>query len=207
MATTATIRSLAAALAGALREAYPSGGNGDGNFSSGQPLRDAFGSFGREAAAAGISLEETMAAATDALQDLFERVGGHTSDPATMLAVGIALAAASRAYTQDERIAKTSQDHEPAIPTQVARLAALHRVNRAATANLELGEMLDTTVRVVAETTGSDACAVFLHDVATDTLALRAAVGLNVASVGLMTLRPGIGITGRASGAAMIRRS
>src|SRR5688572_21520321 len=107
MATTATIRSLAAALSGALREAYPNGGNGDGNFSSGQSLRETFGNFGREAAAAGISLEETMAAATDALQELFERVGGHTSDPATMLAVGIALAAAARAYGQGERVAKT----------------------------------------------------------------------------------------------------
>jgi two-component sensor histidine kinase/putative methionine-R-sulfoxide reductase with GAF domain len=140
-----------------------------------------------------------MAAATDALQELFERVGGHTNDPTTMLAAGIALAAAARAYEQGERIAKTRSADEPAIPTQVARLAALHRVNRAATANLELGEMLDTTVRVVAETTGSDACAVFLYDPATDSLALRAAVGLNVASVGAMTIRPGTGITGRAA--------
>lgn len=198
MATTATIRSLAAALSSALREAYPTNGAGDGPISSGQPLREAFDDFGRGAAAAGISLEEAMAAAIDALQELFERAGGHTNDPATMLAAGIALAAASRAYQQGERVART-RALEPAIPTQVARLAALHRVNRAATANLELAEMLDTTVRVVAETTGSDACAVFLYDTGTDSLALRAAVGLNVASVGVMTIRPGIGITGRAA--------
>jgi two-component system, sensor histidine kinase PdtaS len=199
MATTATIRSLAAELSSALREAYPSGANGDGVFSSAHPLREAFAAFGREAANGGISLEETMAAAADALQELFERVGGHTSDSATMLAAGIALAAASRAYQQGERIVKSRASDELAMPTQVARLAALHRVNRAATANLELSEMLDTTVRVVAETTGSDACAVFLFDAATESLALRAAVGLNAASVGVITIRPGVGITGRAA--------
>ena len=199
MATSASIRSLAAELSTALREAYPAGGNGDGSFSSGQSLREAFAAFGRQAAAAGSSLEETMAAATDALQELFERVGGHTSDPSTMLAAGIALAAASRAHQLGERVAEARAGNEPAMPTQVARLAALHRVNRAATANLELSEMLDTTVRVVAETTGSDACAVFLFDVATDSLALRAAVGLNAASVGVITIRPGVGITGRAA--------
>jgi GAF domain-containing protein len=59
--------------------------------------------------------------------------------------------------------------------------------------------MLETTVRVVAEVTRSDACAVFLYDPATDSLALRAAVGLNPASVGALTIRPGSGITGRAA--------
>ena len=102
MATTATIRSLAAELSSALREAYPSGANGDGPFSSAHPLREAFAAFGREAANVGISLEETMAAAADALQELFERVGGHTSDSATMLAAGIALAASSRSYQDGE---------------------------------------------------------------------------------------------------------
>jgi GAF domain-containing protein len=78
-------------------------------------------------------------------------------------------------------------------------LAALHRINRAATANLELTEMLETSVRVLAETTGADACAVLLYDEASDSLALRAALGLNAALVGAVTIRPGIGITGVAA--------
>ncbi len=196
MTTGVSIRTLAAELSRELRLAY--GGGDKTHLVSGQPLRDAFGTFGHDAAVAGISLEDAMAAATDALQELFERVGGHTADPATMVAAGIALAALARAYEHGEHAA-AAQAAEPALPTQIARLAALHRVNRAATANLELSEMLETVVRVVAETTGSDGCAVFLYDPATETLALRAAVGLNAASIGLTTIRLGSGITGRAA--------
>ena len=196
MTTGVSIRTLAVELSRELRLAYR--GGDQTHLVSGQPLRDAFGAFGHDAAVAVISLEDAMAAATDALQELFERVGGHTSDPATMVAAGIALAALARAYESGEHDA-VAQAAEPALPTQVARLAALHRVNRAATANLELSEMLETVVRVVAETTGSDASAVFLYDPATETLALRAAVGLSAASIGVTTIRLGSGITGRAA--------
>ncbi|MGH2559574.1 MAG: GAF domain-containing protein, partial [Thermomicrobiales bacterium] len=164
-----------------------------------QPLRRAFDEFGRTAAAAGVPLEEAMAGGVVALQDLFERVGGHTADPTTMIAAGIALAALARTYSDAPRTDQAVQIGEDQLPTQLARLSALHRINRAATANLKLSEMLETVVRVVAETTNSDACAVLLYDSATDSLALRAAVGLNAASIGALTLRPGMGITGQAA--------
>jgi two-component sensor histidine kinase/putative methionine-R-sulfoxide reductase with GAF domain len=167
---------------------------------SSEPLRDACERYGADAARSGISLEEALAGAVGALQTLFDRFGGHASDPATVIAAGIALAAVSRSY-QSALDEDRGAEPNPAdtLPTQVARLHALHRINRTATANLKLSEMLETTVRVVAEATRSDACAVFLYDPATDSLALRAAVGLNPASVGAMTIRPGSGITGRAA--------
>jgi two-component sensor histidine kinase/putative methionine-R-sulfoxide reductase with GAF domain len=162
-----------------------------------EPLRDACERYGREAANRGILLEEALAGAIGALQGLFDRVGGHSSDPATIIAAGIGLAAVARAYQAMGEVGNS--DHLDGLPTQEARLRALHRINRTATATLKLSEMLETTVRVVAETTRSDACALFLYDPATDSLALRAAVGLNPASVGALTFRPGSGITGRAA--------
>jgi two-component sensor histidine kinase/putative methionine-R-sulfoxide reductase with GAF domain len=133
------------------------------------------------------------------LQGLFDRIGGHASDSATILAAGIGLAAVSRSY---QSLGSDKAARSEALPTQIERLDALHRINRTATANLKLSQMLETTVRVVAETTRSDACAVFLYDPATDSLALRAAVGLNPASVGALTIRPGSGITGKAAAEA-----
>ena len=179
-----------------LKLAYPS--EGGAVTSTGEPMRTAFATFGRRTALAGISLEDTLAASTDALQELFERVGGEASDSGTMTAAGIALAAVSRAHVEGQRPSATTSV-DPPVPAQLSRLAALHHVNRAVTAHLELTDMLEATVRVVAEATSSDACALFLYDDATDSLALRAAVGLNAASVGAVTIRPGTGITGRAA--------
>ncbi|MBW3548091.1 MAG: SDR family NAD(P)-dependent oxidoreductase [Actinobacteria bacterium] len=78
-------------------------------------------------------------------------------------------------------------------------LAALHRINRSATADLNLSDRLKTAVRVLADTTGADACSIMLYDETPDTLALRAAVGLNPAAVGVLTLHPGMTITGCAA--------
>jgi two-component sensor histidine kinase/putative methionine-R-sulfoxide reductase with GAF domain len=194
--TTGSIYHLAAKLAADLRAAY--GANGSATLAGTQPLRDAFGAFGREAGRAHLPLEDAMAAAVDALQALFDRAGGDAGDPSTMLAAGIALAALSRAYHVAEQAGEVAEAGALAT-APLPWLAALHRIHRAATTNLELTDMLETSVRVVAETTGSDACAVFLYDEATDSLALRAAVGLNAAAVGAVTLRPGVGITGVAA--------
>jgi two-component system, sensor histidine kinase PdtaS len=165
----------------------------------GEELVEAFAAFGMATATAGITLEDAMSACTGVLQALFERFGGTGSDPSTFRAAGIALAAAARSHEStwhDEPERRARKTHPP---TQMARLAALHQINRAATANLQLSEMLNTTAKVVAETTGSDACSVFLYDEATGLLSLRAAVGLSPASVGTVTLRVGNGITGRAA--------
>ena len=196
MPTASSLRTLAEGLAAALKESYPSG-NGR-RLRGSQPLRHAFAAFGQEAAQGGVPLEDAMAAAAEALQELYERLGGSLGDPATMLSAGIALAAVAHAYHGAGRDGASSAREAPP-PSQVARLAALHRINQAVTTNLGLPEVLETTVRVVAETTGSDACAIFLHDAATGSLALRAAVGLNPSAIGAVTLRPGFGITGLAA--------
>ncbi len=163
-----------------------------------QPLRDACERFGAAVAAAHIPLEDAMAAAIEILQAFFDRLGGQASDPATTIAAGIALAAVAHGY-HTGATTQSRQESLDGVPTQEARLRALYRINRAATANLDLSEMLDTVVRVVAETTQSDACAVFLYDPVTDSLALRAATGLNPSSIGALVIRPGNGITGRAA--------
>jgi two-component system, sensor histidine kinase PdtaS len=206
MATGVSIQTLASQLSEHLREAY----EGVSSHTLGtQPMRVAFGSFGRAAALAGVPLEDAMSGGVDALQSLFERVGGNSADPATMIAAGIALAALARSYEDAHRssaLNHTLPDDDLVMPTQLNRLSALHRINRAATANLKLSEMLETVTRVVAETTNSDACAVFLYDSATDSLALRAAVGLNAATINAVSFRPGTGITGMsaAEGRAII---
>ncbi|MDQ3655483.1 MAG: GAF domain-containing protein, partial [Chloroflexota bacterium] len=196
-----TLQALAETLRDDIEAAYASSGAG---IAGGQPLRLAFATFGRAAAADDISLEDTMSASIDTLQAFLERYGGYGSDPGTVMAAGIALAAAASEHAAGEHRGDGSGPKEPRLPSQIARLTALHRINRAATANLQLSEMLHTVVDTVAETTASDACAVFLYDDATHLLALRAAVGLSPSAVGAITLRLGTGITGRAAEAGTL---
>jgi two-component sensor histidine kinase/putative methionine-R-sulfoxide reductase with GAF domain len=198
MPSNVSLQSLAERLEAEVYSAYSP--MSSGSLSGGQPLVDAFSEFGRRAASAGISLEDVMAAGVDTLQMLFDRLGGSASDAGTMRAAGVALSAAARSHIQgksgSERAAPSTSRE---LPTQVARLAALHKINRAATANLKLSETLQTIVTVVADTTRSDACNVFLYDDTTGLLVLRAAVGLNPASINAVTIRVGSGITGRAA--------
>ena len=85
------------------------------------------------------------------------------------------------------------------LSRQLARLAAIHRINRAATASLNLEEMLQTVVTAVAEAAGTDTCAVYLYSPEEDILTLRATVGLNQSAVGETRMRLGMGITGQAA--------
>ena len=148
----------------------------------GDPLRELFDQFGRDAAGATISLEDAMAAGVEVLQGLFDGAGGGVDDPSTTLAAGIALAALARGHHEASEHANAGEPVLAEAPTPW--LAALHHINRAATANLELASGLESSVRVVTQTTGADACALFLYDEASDLLTLRAAVGLNPAAVG-----------------------
>jgi two-component sensor histidine kinase len=170
-------------------------GDADGGVTT-KLMRDAYTRFGIEAGRAVLPLEDTMATAAESLQQFFEERDASVTDASTMLAAGIALAATSRAY--HGAAAETTGEHA-AGAAPLPWLAALHHINQAASANLELTARLETTVRVVAETTGADACSVALYDEATDSLALLAAVGLNPASVGAVMVRPGVGITGLAA--------
>lgn len=162
---------------------------------SAEALRDRFATFGIDACLSGVRLEEAMSAAIAALQELFDRTGGHGGDPATALAAGTALAALATTFHETEE-AKSEQD---AGVAPLPWLAALHRINRSATADLNLSDRLATAVRVLADTTSADACGIMLYDETTDTLALRAAVGLNPVAVGALTLHPGASITGTAA--------
>jgi two-component sensor histidine kinase/putative methionine-R-sulfoxide reductase with GAF domain len=85
------------------------------------------------------------------------------------------------------------------LSRQLARLAAIHRINRVATASLNLEEVLQTVVTVVAEAAGMDTCAVYLYTPEENVLTLRATVGLNQAAVGETRMRLGAGITGQAA--------
>ena len=155
----------------------------------------------RPSSARGRSLRRTsrggdVGGAIAALQDFFDRAGGQGGDPATALAAGTALAALAASFHEAERSANpTANVGDAPLPW----LAALHRINRSATADLNLSDRLKTAVRVLADTTGADACGIMLYDETTDTLALRAAVGLNPAAVGVLTLHPGMTITGCAA--------
>jgi two-component sensor histidine kinase len=188
------IHELADRLVAGLRADYPSGtcmGT-----SNAHAMRERFAEFGAEACLAGVRLEEAMSSAVAALQDLFDRTGGQGGDPATALAAGTALAALSTAYhdTESAREGDTVGADAP-LPW----LAALRRISHSATADLNLPDRLEKVVRVLADTTGADACAILLYDETTDTLALRAAVGLNPGAVGVLTFHSGVSITGCAA--------
>lgn len=189
------IHDLARKLISCLRADYPNGTCMEN--SSAQALRARFAEFGADASSSGLRLEEAMSAAVAALQDLFDRTGGQGGDPATALAAGTALAALADAFHK----AEASRDNIDAggADAPLPWLAALHRINRSATADLNLSDRLETAVRVLADTTGADACGILLYDEATDMLALRAAVGLNPAAVGTLTIHPGTSITGLAA--------
>lgn len=189
------INDLTEQLIGNLRADYP-GYAADGSAGA-HRLRERFAAFGAEACRAGARLEEAMSAAVTALQDLFDRTGGHGSDPATALAAGAALAALGTSYHETETETLGGDTAGPDAPLHW--LAALHRINRSATADLNLSDRLETAVRVLADTTGADACGIMLYDESTDVLALRAAVGLNPVAVGALTIHPGNGITGCAA--------
>lgn len=85
------------------------------------------------------------------------------------------------------------------LPGQLSKLAALHRINRAATASLDLDEMLATVVGLVAEAAGADSCTVYLYSPEEDKLTVRATAGLNPEAVGRVSVPLGVGITGEAA--------
>ncbi len=98
-----------------------------------------------------------------------------------------------------------SEDDEPnatrrrPFANSVTRLAALRRINQAATASLDLHAMLKTVVAVVRETMSCDSCSIFLLDEANSILVLSASVGLNPQATGRVYLPLGSGITGQAA--------
>lgn len=171
-----------------------------GPIGGGESMIRAFERFGVATRNAGITLSDALAAASESLERLAERFGRLGSEEDRFHSLGISLAAVA---SSREKVEAAHED-APAPPsrfpeTQHARLEALHAINRAATSNLQLSEMLDTVVKVVRATTNSDASAVFLYADSTGLLSLEATEGLNDAAVGNVTVRIGEGIVGRAA--------
>jgi two-component sensor histidine kinase/putative methionine-R-sulfoxide reductase with GAF domain len=162
-----------------------------------QTIRHDFEQFASQAISQGISLEEAMSAAGTAINAVAVGSNGSAIDSISARMIGVGLGTIARIYLAPADQQLASQVNSVSSP--IARLSALHRINRTATANLKLSEMLETTVRVVAESTAADGCAVFLYDPATETLSLRAAVGLDPSSVGAVTVHLGTGMTGQAA--------
>lgn len=84
-------------------------------------------------------------------------------------------------------------------PGPASLLSSLRQISRLSTSGLSLSELLNGVVEMTVEILAMDACTVFLYDPATNSLALRAAVGFNPDAVGALTLRPGTGIVGHAA--------
>ena len=131
---TEAIHDLGDRLIAELRDDYPSGtcmGS-----ATAQALCDRFAAFGATACRYGYRLEEAMSAGVAALQDLFDRAGGQGSDPGTALAAGASLAALATAYHE----ADTPNPDAGGADAPLPWLAALHRINRSATADLNLSD-------------------------------------------------------------------
>jgi two-component sensor histidine kinase len=162
-------------------------------------FRRAFGNYGADAAESGLSLEETMAGAVSILRGILDNEDSVTDVPETM-AAGSALSAVATGYENALPDRSTHQSTDAAnTEPQLNQIQALYRISRAATTSQRPTQLLDVSVRAIADATQSDACAVFLYEEATETLGLWSAVGFNPASIGALSVKPGVGITGLAA--------
>ncbi|MGC4105945.1 MAG: GAF domain-containing protein [Thermomicrobiales bacterium] len=164
----------------------------------GDELVSAFEKFAEWARAEGISLEDAMVTTLQAVQYLTDLAGGSGTEEGTIRGAAVAVSSVSRVYARP-----TDTDRTPPDPAtgakQMLRLSVLYEVNRAASADIQLGDFLQHIVGAVAEGVAADSCAIFLFDDGTELLTLRAATGLNASSIGSATVRLGAGITGRAA--------
>lgn len=162
-------------------------------------LRRAFDEYGSRSAETGLTLEETMSGAVSALRSVLDHDDDLTDAPQT-IAAGSALSAVAMGYQNcliDRPAGQPAKSSQSA--PQLDQIQALYRISRAATTSRRPTQFLDFSVRAIADTTRSDACAVFLYDEATETLGLWSAVGFNPASIGALSVKPGEGITGLAA--------
>jgi two-component sensor histidine kinase/putative methionine-R-sulfoxide reductase with GAF domain len=164
-------------------------------------LRDHRGDDGaQDSVRAAHRLGEAAAESDLTIEETFELLEQEASDLLPDLSATV-LGSIVRGYV-DQVVRMRGHTHRRGtgrLSSHVARLAALHRINRAATGSLHLDAMLSTVVEVVNETIGGDACSVFLHDPHSNALILRATVGLNPDTVGRLAIRADSGITGIAA--------
>ena len=145
--------------------------------------------YGAESALGQLALAETL----DRLLILAEQAGKSVSGTLLNGVIsGYQHALASVAQVAGEGRLGMLSDH-------VSRLAALRRINQAATASLDLDSMMQTVVRVVRDTMGCQSCSIFLLDEGNAMLVLSASVGLDPQGIGRVYLPVGTGITGKAA--------
>ncbi len=163
----------------------------------GDGLLVSFERFGARIRSADVTLADALAIALQALNSVYDRFGRATPATDRERAAGIALARVAMAFGDANVTVPPRNEGEGFADTRHERLAALHRINRAATSNMHSDEMLDIVVEVVKSATKSDASAIFLYDDSTGLITLDATNGLNPEAVGTVTLQPGQGIVGR----------
>lgn len=164
----------------------------------GEGLLAGFGRFGERMSSADVTLADALTVALEALNSVYDRFGRAATPGDRERAAGLALAMVAESYrggTSTPILSETGTFPN----TQHERLAALHRINRAATSNLHSDEMLDIVADAVKKATNADASAIFLYHEDTGLLTLDATNGLNQDAVGTITLRAGEGIVGRAA--------
>ncbi|MCO5175414.1 MAG: GAF domain-containing protein [Thermomicrobiales bacterium] len=154
---------------------------------------------GTQAKRAAYRLGASCAEADLTIEETFELLEQSAADLLAVLSADT-LGSIVRGYV-DQVVRMRGTTHRPPgrLSSHVARLAALHRINRAATSSLRLDDVLTTIVETVAETIDGDACSVFLHDEHTSALILRATKGLNPEAIGRIAIRSDAGITGLAA--------
>jgi signal transduction protein with GAF and PtsI domain len=75
-------------------------------------------------------------------------------------------------------------------------MSVLHRVSRIVSSEVSLDEMLGEIVGLAAQSTGCDACLVYLAETEKDEFVLRASLVPHTADVGHLRLKMGEGVTG-----------
>jgi two-component sensor histidine kinase/putative methionine-R-sulfoxide reductase with GAF domain len=145
--------------------------------------------FGAESALAQLALPET-------LDRLFTTAREHEKTVNGALTSGV-ISGYHQALSSAEQ--GIGQGRPGTLSDHVTRLAALRRINQAATASLDLDSMLQTVVQVVRDTMGCQSCSIFLMDDGNTMLVLSASIGLNPQGIGRVYLPLGTGITGKAA--------
>lgn len=164
----------------------------------GDGLLNGFERFGARIRKADVSLADALEVALGALNSVYDRFGQSATAADRDRAAGIALARVAKAFGDSSVAEPPRLDMTDTFSdTRHERLAALHRINRAATSNMHSDEMLDIVVDAVKNATNSDASAIFLYDDSTGLITMDATNGLNKDAVGTVTLKPGEGIVGR----------
>jgi two-component system, sensor histidine kinase PdtaS len=111
---------------------------------------------------------------------------------------GLVVSELLQAYGSAQEEQRT-REWETHLLNRVAELDGLHRIISAANSTLDLDSSLQTVVETIAQVVGVEVCSVYIYDKHRDELILRAARGVNQASIGQAVTSLGKGVTGWAA--------